>query len=272
MKRILFHGIPGLILAAVILVGGCEVQNRLLYFPSAQRPSAEALAAAHMKLWQGTSGDYRGLISDREADAPRGTVVLFHGNGGTALDRDFYLQPLTRLGFRVILAEYPRYGGRSGRLGEESFVADGRETVRRAYAQYGRPVYLLGESLGAGVAAAVAGQSPVPIAGVILMTPWDTLAAVARGRVPFLPARLFLTDTYDSIGNLRFFKGKIAVIGAERDGIVPIRHARRLYASLPEGRKRLWVIRGAGHNDWPFYADASLWNEVTDFVGLRSSS
>ena len=266
MKRILFHGCPGLILAAVILLGGCEVRNRFLYFPSAERPTARSLAAENMKFWQGTSGDYRGLTADREADAPHGTMVLFHGNGGTALDRGFYLQPLMRRGFRVILAEYPRYGGRPGRVGEEPFVADGRETVRRAYAQYGRPVYLLGESLGAGVAAAVAGQSPVPIAGVILMTPWDTLAAVARTRLPFLPAGLFFTDTYDSTGNLRLFKGKIAVIGAERDDIVPVGHARRLYASLPEGKKRLWVIRGAGHNDWPLYADASLWKEVTDFV------
>jgi len=266
MKRILFHGSPGLILAVVILLGSCEVQNRFLYFPSADRPPARSLAAENMRLWQETSGDYRGLTADCEADAPHGTIVLFHGNGGTAFDRGFYLPPLMRWGFRVILAEYPRYGGRPGRLGEEALVADGRETVGWAYAQYGRPVYLLGESLGAGVAAAVAGKSPVPIAGVILMTPWDTLADVARTQVPFLPAGLFLTDTYDSIGNLRLFKGKIAVIGAERDGIIPVGHARRLYASLPEVRKRLWVIRGAGHNDWPLYAGASLWEEVTNFV------
>ena len=180
MKRMLLHGCPGLILAAVILLGGCEVQNRLLYFPSAERPTARSLAAENMRFWQETFGDYRGLTAAREADAPHGTVVLFHGNGGTALDRGFYLPPLMRRGFRVILAEYPRYGGRPGRLGEEPFVADGRETVRRAYAQYGWPVYLLGESLGSGVAAAVAGRSPVPIAGVILITLLQSILSVMQ--------------------------------------------------------------------------------------------
>ena len=83
-----------------------------------------------------------------------------------------------KLGFRVILAEYPKYGGRPGKVGEKSFVAAGMETVRLAFEQYGEPLYLVGESLGCGVAAAVAKQTSVPIAGIILITPWDTLASV----------------------------------------------------------------------------------------------
>jgi hypothetical protein len=124
----------------------------------------------------------------------------------------------------------------------------------------------LGESLGCGVAASVVKQTTTPIAGLILITPWDTLAAVAKSLFPFLPVKLVLTDQYDSIENLKKFQKNIAVVGAEQDEILPIKHARHLYENLPEGRKRLWVIRGAGHNDWPSYADASLWKEMTDFV------
>ena len=62
------------------------------------------------------------------------------------------------------------------------------------------------------------------------------------------------------------------MIGAERDEILPIRHAHKLYQSLPEGKKRMWVIKGAGHNDWPFYADASLWKEMTDFVKIEKKT
>jgi pimeloyl-ACP methyl ester carboxylesterase len=151
-------------------------------------------------------------------------------------------------------------------VGEKAFVADGLETVRLAFEQYGEPLYLLGESLGCGVATAVANKTSVKIAGIILITPWDTLAAVAKSLFPFLPVQLLLTDKYDSIGNLKTFAGKIAVIGAERDEILPIKHAHNLYNSLPEGKKRMWIVRGAGHNDWPMYADASLWKEMTDFV------
>jgi alpha-beta hydrolase superfamily lysophospholipase len=176
-----------------------------------------------------------------------------------------------KLGFRVLLAEYPKYGGRPGKVGEKPFVADGQETVRLAYEQYGEPLYLLGESLGCGVAAAVAKQTSVPVTGIILITPWDTLASVAKSLFPFLPVFL-LTDKYDSIGNLQSFKGKISVVGSERDEILPIRHAHNLYQSLPEGKKRMWVIKGAGHNDWPFYADAALWKEMTDFVKINKIS
>jgi pimeloyl-ACP methyl ester carboxylesterase len=255
-----------LFLVAVLCWGGCNMQNRFLYFPSADVPSAQMLAAENMKFWPATAVDYRGLVAGSDAFAPNGTIVLFHGNGGTALDRSFYLEPLGALGFRVILAEYPQYGGRPGLVGERPFVTDGLETVRLALEQYGKPLYLLGESLGCGVAAAIAKQTSIPITGIILITPWDTLAAVAKSLFPYLPVTMLLTDRYDSIGNLQSFKGKISVIGAERDEILPILHAHNLYSSLPEGKKRMWVIKGAGHNDWPFHTDASLWREMTDFV------
>lgn len=242
------------------------MQNKFLYFPNDEWPSEAMLAAENLALWQATGSDFRGLISISNAPMPSGTIVLFHGNGGTAYDRSFYLEPLTELGFRVILAEYPQYGGRPGKVGEKPFVADGLETVRHAFAQYREPLYLLGESLGCGVAAAVAKKTSTPIAGIILITPWDTLAAVAKSLFPFLPVTMLLTDKYDSIGNLQSFKGNISVVGAERDEILPIRHAHNLFANLPEGKKRMWVIQGAGHNDWPFHADDSLWREMTDFV------
>ncbi|MEW6185047.1 MAG: alpha/beta fold hydrolase [Thermodesulfobacteriota bacterium] len=244
------------------------MQNHFLYFPSPNPPSAGDLSAEGLTLWQQTSSDYRGLIATREGLPPNGTIVLFHGNGGTALDRTFYLSPLGSLGFRVILAEYPKYGGRPGQVGEKPFVADGLETVRLAYEHYGEPLYLLGESLGCGVAAAVSKQATNPIAGIILITPWDTLVAVAKSLFPFLPVSWLLTDKYDSIGNLQSFKGNISVVGAERDEILPVQHAQNLYQSLPEGKKRMWVIKGAGHNDWPAYAEPSLWKEMTDFVKI----
>ena len=112
------------------------MQNKFLYFPGGERPSAEMLAAENMSLRQATGTDYRGLIAAGDALAPNGTIVIFHGNGGTALDRGFYIEPLVALGFRVVLAEYPQYGGRPGHVGEKPFVADGLETVRRAFEKY----------------------------------------------------------------------------------------------------------------------------------------
>jgi len=161
-----------LLLMIILVLGGCDMQNRFLYFPNDDRPTAAMLASENMAFWRAAGQDYRGLISKENEAATSGTIVLFHGNGGTAFDRGFYLEPLGNLGFRVILAEYPLYGGRPGKVGEKSFVADGLETLRLAHEDYGEPVYLLGESLGCGVAAAVARQTSVPLAGLILITPW----------------------------------------------------------------------------------------------------
>ena len=258
-----------LFLFAVMFLGGCNMQNRFLYFPTAEWPTKQALEYENMKLWHATAADYQGLIAASDAPAPNGTIILFHGNGGTAADRGFYLEPFMNLGFRVVLAEYPKYGGRPGKVGEKPFVAAGLETVRLAFEQYKEPLYLVGESLGCGVAAAVAKQTSVPVAGIILITPWDTLASVAKSLFPFLPVKLVLTDKYDSIENLQAFQKKISVVGAERDEILPIKHAINLYNALPEGRKRMWTIKGAGHNDWPMHAEASLFKEMTDFVRIN---
>jgi len=246
------------------------MQNKFLYFPNDDRPAESMLAAEHLVMWRSDGRDYRGLISADTGTAPTATLVLFHGNGGTAFDRSFYIEPFTDLGFRVILAEYPQYGGRPGKVGEKPFVADTLETVRLAHAEFGDPLYLVGESLGCGVAAAAAKQTTVPIAGLILITPWDTLAAVAKSLFPFLPVSLVLTDKYDSINNLKDFPRRIAVVAAERDEILPVKHAYNLFDHLPEGRKKMWVIPGAGHNDWPFFTDASLFKEVIDFVQTTS--
>jgi pimeloyl-ACP methyl ester carboxylesterase len=169
----------------------------------------------------------------------------------------------------VILAEYPRYGGRKGELGEKAFVTDANETVRLAFEQFGEPLFLLGESLGCGVAAAVAKETSIKVDGIILITPWDTLASVAKSKFPFLPVRLLLTDKYDNIDNLRSFKGRIAVVGAGRDKVIPIAHAKDLYNSLSSNTKKMWIIQGVGHNDWPMSTNTSLWKEITSFV--RSS-
>jgi len=267
-QRVRFSVLAAIAVSLLILVS-CAIYNlqyRLLYYPSPFKPTEESLLASSTKLWQSSGDDYRGLTATNEPRPCKGTVIVFHGNGGTAADRKFYPDALGVRGYRVILAEYPMYGGRKGKLGERAFVADGIETVHLAFEEYGGPLYILGESLGSGVAAAVSGHASVKIDGIVLITPWDTLESVAKEKFPLLPVRLLLSDKYDSIKNLISFKGKIAVVAAGRDEIIPIKHAGNLYNSLPANAKRMWTIEGAGHNDWYVYANSSWWDELIGFV------
>lgn len=216
---------------------GCNLQDSLLYYPSSFVPSEEELAAANLQSWPSGPGGYRGFTSAAEKRNIKGTVIVFHGNAGTAADRTYYTAALGALGYRVILAEYPGYGARKGKLGEAAFVSDAQATIRLATEKYGEPVFLLGESLGCGVAAGAARDRALKIAGILLITPWDTLLAVAKSKFPLLPVSWFMKDAYDNIENLKGFRGRIAVVGAERDEIIPIRHAHELYKSLPGSKK-----------------------------------
>ena len=255
-----------LFLVPVMFLWGCDIQYRLLYLPGSPAPSEVALRAGGLKAWPSAT-DCRGYIGVEGEEQFKGTVIVFHGNAGTAGDRGYYVKALSPLGYRVILAEYLLYGGRAGALGEAAFVKDGCETVRLVSAQFGGPVFLLGESLGCGVAAAVSRETTVKIDGIILITPWDTLKAVARSKFPYIPVSLFLKDKYDTIDNLKTFKGRMAVVGAEHDEIIPVGHARNLFNSIAGPSKRMWVIREAGHNDWPMHVNAAWWREIMDFVG-----
>ncbi len=250
----------------MLLISGCNIQYNMLYYPSSSLPAAQSIAGAPIGFWPAPGERYRGFIGNDIPARPAGTFVVFHGNAGTAMDREYYVQSLGSLGYRVILAEYPRYGGRKGELGEASFVKDAVETLRLAHEQFKGPLYLLGESLGAGVASAAARVSPVPISGIVLITPWDSLNSVARFHYPFLPVRLLLKDSYDNLSNLSSFRGKVAIVAAGNDEFVPPRLAQKLYRSLPDPDKRMWVIEKAGHNDWPDRIGPGWWKEITEFV------
>lgn len=245
----------------------CDIQRSLLYYPGDTTISdVERYASANgLEMWPEPSVFYRGIISRKGPAASRGTVVIFHGNGGPAVLRVAYIEALHARGYRVVLAEYPGYGGRPGDLSEKSFVADARNTVLRAREYFGDPVYLWGESMGCGVAAALAADPEIRPQGVVMLTPWDSLLNVAKAKFPLIPVRFLLTDSYDNMENLAGYGGPVAVIMAKRDEIIPNRLTERLYASLG-APKRLWTFENAGHNDWPSGPESGWWDEVMTFL------
>ncbi len=232
-------------------------QDRLLYFPAST--TVERLAHGGLRAWP-SAQDFRGLVAEPEG-AVHGTAIVFHGNAGHVGHRAHYAQALTPLGWRVILAEYPGYGPRAGIPGEASLVADAQESVALAHRQYAGPLLLVGESLGAAVAAGAGGRHPNLIAGLLLITPWDRLASVGSHHYPWLPVKWLLRDEYDTLIHLTKFDRPVVVVVAERDSIVPAHLGTALHAALGE-RKRLVVIKASGHNDWPDHVDATWWRAV----------
>ncbi|VEP11469.1 conserved hypothetical protein [Hyella patelloides LEGE 07179] len=240
-------------------------QRKLLYFPTNSLPTEQLLQTEGLQDWQVENDDYRGFISTKSQENPKGTIIVFHGNAGTAYNRTYYSRALTARGYRVLLAEYPGYGNRKGKPSEAVFIADAREIVNSIDREYGTPIYLLGESLGSGVVAATVADSTLPVEAIVLITPWDSLANLAQSIYWYFPVRWLLLDKFDSLNNLKSFKGKVAILIAEKDEVIPPKFGLNLYESV-ESKKKLWIFENAGHNSFPLNYQETWWQEVIDFL------
>ena len=239
-------------------------QRKLLYFPYQTQFTEESVNREDLQHWPSYQ-DFRGFVDQDESIDFKGTVIIFHGNAGTAFHRSFYSKALSRQKMRVILAEYPGYGGRDGRPSEKSLVDDALETIRFAYQEHGEPLFVWGESLGCGVVSGAINETDIPIKGLVLLLPWDTLPNLAQTHYWYFPTRWLVLDKYNNIENLQGFEGNIAVLLAENDEVVPVQHGQRLYDSITSNKK-LWVFEDARHNEFPIDPEQQWWVEVVDFV------
>ena len=239
-------------------------QRKLLYLPVGNKFTEEAARKAGLIYWP-SFNEFQGFIGREEPADPKGTVIIFHGNAGGAYHRDYYVKALSLQGLRVILAEYPGYGGRAGNPSENILVDDALKTIRLAHQEFGEPLYLWGESLGGGVVSSAVRKTDIPIKGVVMFTPWDTLPNLAQTHYWYLPARWLGLGKYDNVENLQGFEGNVAVILAGNDEVVPVQHGKMLYDSITT-KKKLWVIEDTKHNEMPIGAELHWWREVVEFI------
>jgi len=256
-----------------VVLAMASLQDQFIYYPEKIDPKRiEGAARARGLLpWPNIVETHRGFMPPSTPQKAKGTVLVFHGNAGTALDRTYYVGALGRLGYRTVLAEYPGYGSRPGKPGENQLSEDAVESIRLALREFGRPLYLLGESLGCGVVSAAVANSNQSIDGLVLITPWDSLTHLATDKYWFLPVRWMLKDTYDNVANLASYHGPVALIMAGQDEIIPNRLTWHLYEALREP-KRLWTFPNAGHNSWPSSPGEPWWTEMMDFLHSTASS
>jgi uncharacterized protein len=195
----------------------------------------------------------------------KGTVLIFHGNAGAALHRTYYIDALQRLGYRVIIAEYPGYGVCSGAPSEAALIKDGIATAKMTWREFKEPLFLCGESLGSGVVAGIVAAREIPVKGLLLITPFDSMAKVAQHHYWYFLARWLLLDKFDNVPKLRDFQGRIAVLLARQDEVIPNRRTVALFDALSE-RKKLWRFENASHNSLPMEPWRPWWQEAMQFI------
>ncbi len=254
-----------LLVAGLSYAGVCATlllaQNRLLYVGTNLPPHVAPLPYAHFNDANGTQLGW--LV--QPAGTPRGTVVFFHGNDEQAWQAaQDYAPYFAARGWRVVLPEYRGFDFRAGQAPtHNSVIADAVAATRLAGQRYPGPLFVAGNSLGAGIAAQAA--KPGGAQRVLLFVPWDRMNAVAQERYPFVPARLLLaldgTD-YDSCAALAGKGADTFIIYAGHDTVIPPRHAARLAACLgvPEGQR--FFLSTATHMDWYKRLSPAQWNDM----------
>jgi hypothetical protein len=233
----------GLLVLAVAIF-----QRRLIYFPRTIPPALAEQAAAELGFvpWRNPAGQIIGWKLPASS-WPEASVLITHGNAGCALDREYLARPIHEAAsIDVFVLEYPGYGARAGNPGKSSLLAAAEEAFESM--SNGLPCYLVGESIGTGVACHLAGAHPAQVAGLVLFAPYHDLAAVAQRRMPFLPAYFLLADRFQPAKDLGHYQGPVKMVVAGSDEIIPANFGQRLFDGY-SGPKELQVIPGAHHND-----------------------
>lgn len=233
---------------ALLLVGGCAWQRKLLYFPT-KLSSVAAKEMAAQVGWEGWVDPAGATIGWKipASGAATGSVLILHGNGGCTLNRRYLVEPIHAAGaLDVFILEYPGYGARVGNPSKQSWLAAAETALAALPAA--QPIYLVSESLGTGPAAYLAKLHPQKIAGMVMLVPFDSLPALAQSRMPLLLPYLFLVDRYQPADWLKDYRGPIKFVLAEQDEIIPPKFGQRLFDSYA-GPKSIQIVAGARHNE-----------------------
>ena len=242
------------------------LQERLIFFP---QPLASDPLRDHpdgrieaVSLDAGEEIALHGWLA--KADGGPAPVLIYFG--GNAEEVSWLAATARRYaGWSLLLFNYRGYGASGGKPSEAALFDDALRIYdyARARAAGGR-VAVMGRSLGSGVAVYLASQRP--LAGVILVSPYDSVERVAEGVYPYLPIRLMLKHRFDSIARAPMIKAPLLCLAASDDSVIPLAHSERLFAAWG-GAKRWQLIAPAAHDS--IAERAEYWRAIEAF--LRSA-
>lgn len=227
-------------------------QRALMYFPYTVRMTPQDADFSQGSEVELKAADGVRILAWTVPPKPGKPVVLyFHGNGGSVAHRVARFRRLVDDGTGLVALSYRGYGGSDGSPTEEGLIADGRAAYDFARSKYpDAKVVLWGESLGTGVAVAIAAEKDV--AAVILEAPFTSAADVAYSAYPFLPVSLLMKDQFRSDARIGGVKAPVLIMHGERDRVVPFRLGERLFAMANEP-KQFVPFPDGGHEDLDRY-------------------
>ncbi len=259
----------------LLLAGGCVtlaaylLQERLIFYPQKGifAPDLERYTPQEIRLRRQSGRQevslHGWLLQPQKKHKNPASLLIYYG--GNAEEVSLNLRELERLPVDAfLLMNYRGYGLSEGRPGETDLVTDALWVLDTITARLGvvpQQVVLMGRSLGTGVAVQVAAQRTV--AGLILVTPFDSLVSVARKHYPFLPVGRLLRHRFDSLSLASRQTQPALMLMAAADNIIPTPCSQRLVDAWG-GEVTAVTLPAAGHND--IHLSSPYWAAIDTFL------
>jgi hypothetical protein len=231
-------------LAAMIYLA----QRSLMYFPdrTATTPAAAGLPEASEVPLTASDG-VRIHVWQVPPQPGKPVVLYFHGNGGSLRYRVERFRRLIGAGIGLVALEYRGYGGLAGSPSEQGLIRDAEAAYGYAAAQYPvQQIVVWGESLGSGVAVALAAEKPV--GRVILEAPFTSALAIAESRYWYLPVRLLMKDQFRSDQRIKKVTAPLLILHGVHDRVVPFGMGEQMF-DLANKPKHIVRFLDGGHED-----------------------
>jgi uncharacterized protein len=204
-------------------------QRSMMYFPETEHTTPAQAGLPDAEDVTLIAADGERLVAWYVAPRnDRPVILYFHGNGGALRYRIARFRTLIRDGVGLLGLEYRGYAGSSGSPTEAGLIADGEAAYAFVAARYpAKQIVVWGESLGSGVAVAVAAAKP--IGRVILEAPFTSAAEVASLHYWYLPIRLLMKDQYRSDERVEKITAPVLILHGEHDHTIPYVMGERLF-------------------------------------------
>ena len=162
------------------------------------------------------------------------------------------------------LINYRGYGWSTGVPNEAAFFADALAIydyfAHHPLIDQNRIVALAG-SMGTGVAVYLSAQRP--LAGVVLFSPYDSIAEAAQDLIPLLPAKLLIRQRFEVVPYAQSTQAPALAIVGEDDAVIRPDRSKSLMNSWARPSETV-VIPGGTH--YSIYEEETAWAAVRSFL------
>ncbi|MBK8916093.1 MAG: alpha/beta hydrolase [Phycisphaerales bacterium] len=201
---------------------------------------------------------------------PRGTIVHFHGNAENISTHIGFVAWAPAAGYHLLVFDYRGYGKSEGRTTRQGTIEDGHAAIDYILTRSEtdpRRLIVIGQSLGAAVAAVVVADRP-EVRGLILESPFSRYRDIAthhlRQVFQFeLPSRALAASLvsagHEPIDAIRRIAPRpLLVIVSGEDAICPPHLGQALFDAASEP-KELWSLPNGGHTEaFVYHTDEAI--------------